>query len=348
MFFSRRLTAAGLLVLCTMLAACASKNDAYKDSKSLPPLEVPPDLINPPKDATTRVPVLPPAAPAAEGAAPRLAESGAATAPAPVSAVRLVREGAQRWLVVPGAADAVRTRVREFLLQERFDIASEDAARGLLETDWRAAAALGGELDAVLAAAQRDKARVRVEAGRAPGTAEVYLSHSGLQRVLVDGAETWQPRAADPLFEAALLDRLQAFLAGEGVSAEPVLDLPGVRADISTGQDGVTSMRLDEGFERAWRRIGFALGRAGFVIEDRNRAEGLYHIRLGRAFKEDAKAGFFSRLFGANAGDPDEQYRVYLKDRGENTVVVVQHPGGAAVRTSIGERILQKLKDTME
>ena len=90
------------------------------------------------------------------------------------------------------------------------------------------------------------------------------------------------------------------------------------------------------------------MGRAGFVIEDRNRAEGLYHIRLGRAFKEDAKAGFFSRLFGANAGDPDEQYRVYLKDRGENTVVVVQHPGGAAVRTSIGERILQKLKDTME
>lgn len=352
MSFTRRFSSAGIVVLCAVLAACATKNDEYKNSKSLPPLEVPPDLINPPKDSATAVPVLPPAAPAAEeagattGAVPAAATAVAATAT--TSTLRLEREGALRWLVVPGAADAVRARIRDFLLQERFEIAGEDAARGVLETDWRTAEAQGGELNQALAAGLRDKFRVRVEAGRTEGTAEVYVSHSGLQRVTAAGAETWQPRAADPLLEADLLDRLQDFLAGETASAEPAPDLPGVRSVIETGPDSVTTLRLAEDFERAWRRIGFALGRGGFVIEDRNRAEGVYLIRLGKAFKEDANAGFFSRLFGSNAGDPEAQYRVQLQGRGDATVAVVQHPGGAAVRTSIGERILERLKEKME
>ncbi len=253
--------------------------------------------------------------------------------------------------MVPGAVDEVRTRVREFLLQQGFEIPGDDSAGGTLETGWRTAEA-EGELNQALAAALRDKFRVRVEAGRAANTVEVYVSHSGLQRTTTAGADTWQPRAADPVLEAELLDRLKDFLAGDAgettVSAVPAPNLPGVRSDIQTGQDSVTTLRLAEDFERAWRRIDFALTRGGFVIEDRNRAEGLYLIRLGKAFKEDANAGFFSRLFGSNAGDPKARYRVHLQGRGDATVVVVQHPGGAAVRTSVGERILERLKEKME
>ncbi len=338
MSFTRCFSSTGMVVLCAVLTACATKSDGYKTSNSLPPLEVPPDLINPPKDSTTAIPVLPAGVSAAATAA----------VPTSISAVRVEREGGLRWLVTPGAADAVRARVRDFLLQERFDLANEDAARGVLETDWRIADGQGGELNQSLAAGLRDKFRVRVEAGRAAGTSEVSVSHSGLQRVTAAGADAWQPRAADPLLEADLLDRMQDFLAGETASVEPAPDLPGVRSAIETGSDGVTTLRLAEDFERAWRRIGFALGRGGFVIEDRNRAEGVYLIRLGKAFKADANAGFFSRLFGSNAGDPEAQYRVQLQGRGDATVAVVQHPGGAAVRTGIGERILERLKEKME
>jgi len=359
---SRRLAVAAVAMACAAaLAACGSsatkKDDEYKNARALPPLEVPPDLINPPKDAALAVPAVP-AGGAANAAAPPPAppETAAAAPAAPVSnpQVRLERDGAQRWLVVSGEVAAVIKRVHEFLLQEGYDIAAEDAARGNIETEWRAAdAGRAGDndkekLNEALSAGLQDKFRIRLEAGRSPGTVEIYVSHLGLQRVTADGADKWQPRPADPAIEADMLRRLQGFFGSEGTHAEPALDLPKVHSDIRTSQDGATTMRLAEDFDRAWRRIGFALGRGGFVIEDRNRNDGLYLIRLGRAFKEDAKAGFFGRLFGASGGDPDAQYRVFLKGMGDETTVVVQHPGGAVVRTSIGERILNRLQEKME
>ena len=366
---TRRLAVGAVAMICAAaLTACSSsatKDDAYKKARALPPLEVPPDLINPPKDQALALPTAPStAAPAAAAPATTPAEQAASTpspasaAPAPAmgvadQAVRLQRDGAQRWLVATGDVTTVTRRVHEFLLQEGYDIVAEDLARGSIETEWRAADAghagdKGKEkLNEALSAGWQDKFRVRVEAGRASGTAEIYVSHLGLQRV--DGDERkWQPRPNDPALEADLLRRLQDFFSSEAAHPEPALDLPKARSDISTSQDGVTTLRINEDFERAWRRIGFALGRGGFVIEDRNRNEGLYLIRLGRAFKEDAKAGFFNRLFGASGGDPDARFRVFLQGRGNDTAVVVQHPGGAAVRTSIGERILNRLQEKME
>src|SRR3569623_569884 len=121
---SRCLALVGIAVL---LAACSTaKHDEYKNAKALPPLEVPPDLINPPKDTATAVP--------AAGSA-----SAAVSPPPAAGIVHLEREGAQRWLVVPGTPATVFPRVHEFLVQEGYEIAAENAVQGTLETEWRAA-----------------------------------------------------------------------------------------------------------------------------------------------------------------------------------------------------------------
>ncbi len=36
---------------------------------------------------------------------------------------------------------------------------------------------------------------------------------------------------------------------------------------------------MREGFDRAWRRIGLALDRGGFTVEDRDRSQGVYFVR---------------------------------------------------------------------
>ncbi|MEK7322638.1 MAG: hypothetical protein AABZ84_06120, partial [Pseudomonadota bacterium] len=91
MSFTHRLSSAAILVLCAVLAACATKNDDYKNSKSLPPLEVPPDLINPPKDAATAIPSLPAAATApvdaVDASATEVPATATAATPAAVSSV---------------------------------------------------------------------------------------------------------------------------------------------------------------------------------------------------------------------------------------------------------------------
>lgn len=359
----RRFSVLGLSVVClAAVAACSNtkkEDEAYKHSEALPPLEVPPDLITPARDADTAIPELPAAAQAAPAAAPATTppavaaatNSGVASGPA-ASAIHIEKQGAQRWLVVPAPADQVWRRVRDFLIEKGFTLAKEGEKDGTLETDWRGGdqqAAGQNDLDAALKSGLQDKFKLRVEAGRIAGTSEVTVSHLGLQRVVADGKPEWQPRVSDPMLEADLLDQLRGFFQSEGTAPPPVDNLPAVKAKVSTDTTtGISTLNLNEDFDHAWRRIGLALGRGGFVVEDRNRSEGIYLIRLGTAFKEDAKAGFVARLFGSNAGDPNERYRIYVKDKGDESAVIVEHPGGAPVHTGIGERILNRLKDKME
>lgn len=348
----RRVPVLAVVVLCLLgPAACSNskKDEAYKDSKALPPLEVPPDLINPPKDNSTAIPDLPAAAPSPAGAAVSRVNAAAQTEAAVPAVAQIERQGAQRWLVASAPAEQIGQWVKEFLLQKGFSLAKEDMVAGTLETEWRGGEArAGGELDAALQAGLKDKYKLRIEAGRTAGTSEVTVAHFGLQRVTVDGKPQWQPRATDPMLEAELLDQLRAYLQSEGPKAAPISDLPAVKAAVRTDDLGMATLQLNEAFGYAWRRVGIALGRGGFVIDDRNRSEGVYHIRLGTAFKEDAKAGFVARLFGRNASDPNEQYRVTVKDGGDACQVRVQFPGGGPVHTGIGERILNRIKEKME
>jgi len=361
----RRISILGLSIVCVLaLAACTNskkEDEAYKHSKALPPLEVPPDLITPKQDANTAIPVLPPAAPAAPAPAatpvttpPAIVEQTTAPAQAvtPTSTLHVEKQGAQRWLVVPAPVDQVWQRVKDFLVEKGFTVAKEDEKAGTLETDWRGGeqpAAGEKDLDAALKSGLQNKYKLRIETGRVAGTSEVTVSHLGLQKITTDGKPQWQPRASDPMLEADLLDQLRDFFKGEGTAPAADSDLPAVKATVSTDSTtSVSTLTLNEEFDHAWRRIGLALGRSGFVIVDRNRSDGVYLIRLGTAFKEDAKAGFIARLFGSNAGDPNERYRIHVKDRGDESTVIVEHPGGAPVHTSIGERILDRLKAKME
>jgi len=355
---SRRLLAIGLAGLCVCaVAACSNskkEDEAYKNAKDLPPLEVPPDLINPPKDASTAIPEPPPVVhapahnrPAETKAVEQHTASAQDAVPVPV-AIHIEKQGALRWLVVPAPAAQVQQRVRDFLVQKGFSFAKEDA--GTLETEWRGGddrTPAENDLDAALRAGLQNKFKVRIEAGRIAGTSEVTVDHFGLQRVVVDGKPQWQPRVSDPMMEAELLDGLRAFLVSEGTAVEPVNNLPAVKAQLRTDNQGLATLTINEDFDRAWWRVGMSLTRSGFVVDDRNRSEGVYLIHLGTAFKEDADAGLISRLFGSNDGDADKQYRVFLKEGGGGTVVTVQYSGGGPVTVSTGERILEKIKDAL-
>jgi outer membrane protein assembly factor BamC len=68
---------------------------------------------------------------------------------------------------------------------------------------------------------------------------------------------------------------------------------------------------VDEGFDRAWRRVGLALDRVGFTVEDRDRVQGIYFVRY--VDPDKAKEGFFSKLFGGEDKNKEAQrYRVLV------------------------------------
>jgi outer membrane protein assembly factor BamC len=59
------------------------------------------------------------------------------------------------------------------------------------------------------------------------------------------------------------------------------------------------TLNVDDSFDRAWRRVGLALDRIGFVMEDKNRSEGIFYVRYSDVDIDDApkkKKGLFETL----------------------------------------------------
>ncbi|MEG0447011.1 MAG: outer membrane protein assembly factor BamC, partial [Comamonas sp.] len=60
--------------------------------------------------------------------------------------------------------------------------------------------------------------------------------------------------------------------------------------------NGQPVLQIEEGFDRAWRRVGVALDRTGFTVEDRDRSRGIYFVRYVDPNAKGDSKGFFSKI----------------------------------------------------
>jgi outer membrane protein assembly factor BamC len=371
-----------LLLAVLALAACGGlpklENDRidYKSAGGkLPPLEVPPDLTKPGADDRFAVPDINARgqATASDYNKERVTRPDAATAavlPTQNNA-RIERSGSQRWLVVRGEPDGVWNVVKQFWQELGFIVSVEHLEAGVMETDWAENRAklddgilrnfLGRVLDSVYSTSERDKYRTRLERGAEAGTTEIYISHRGMEEVYTSGGvdtknTKWQPRPPDPELEAAMLGRLMARFGTqperaktEVVSAKPVL-----RATLIKGKDG-SQLSIDDQFDRAWRRVGLALDRVGFTVEDRDRSKGLYFVRYvdpDADNKSGEPKGFFAKLnpFGKSdkKGAGSEQFRIQVKDAATTSQVSVLGKDGAIEKSETASRILSLLYEQLK
>lgn len=367
---------AATTVLCTvalsMLGACStssilpeSKKIEYKsEGKKIKPLDVPPDLVTPERDRRFVVPD------AGKGPTTFSAYSGerqgqatqtnAEVLPA-VGDLRIERAGTQRWLVVPGVPpDKLWDTVKEFWQENGMLINVEMPQAGVMETDWAENRAklpqdfirssLGKIFDSLYSTSERDKFRTRLEKG-ADGSTEIYISHRGMSEVYVtEGkAETrWQPREPDPDLEAEMLRRLMVRLGTEESKAKAMVATaaPKVeKAKLNRGGPGGATLTVAEPFDRAWRRVGLALDRVGFTVEDRDRSQGIYYVRYvdpDADAKNKKNDGWMSKMAFWKSSDKDltknSQFRIHIQGSGDSsTVQVLTREGGLDAGDTSGQ-----------
>jgi outer membrane protein assembly factor BamC len=107
-------------------------------------------------------------------------------------------------------------------------------------------------------------------------------------------------------------------------------------------------VQIDEGFDRAWRRVGLALDRTGFTVEDRDRSQGTYFVRYVEPNPDRKERGFFGKLFGpSDKGAAPLKYRINLKSAGESTTVSVLNAEGAPESSANAQRIVQVIADDL-
>ena len=113
--------------------------------------------------------------------------------------------------------------------------------------------------------------------------------------------------------------------------------------------NGVPVVQLAEGFDRAWRRVGLALDRTGFTVEDRNRNEGTYFVRYVAPDTNKKETGFFGKLFSSSSpATPPLKYRIAVRSQGDATTVSVLNQAGAPESSANAERIVRVIADDMK
>src|SRR5690606_1680592 len=112
---------------------------------------------------------------------------------------------------------------------------------------------------------------------------------------------------------------------------------------------GIAALRLNEPFDRAWRRVGVALDSAGFYMEDRDRSAGDYYVRYldtdtGQKIEQP---NFFSRLFGGKGTSEAQTYRIHVAEQGGASVVTVLTADGQQDNSETAQRIISVLNSSM-
>ncbi|MGZ8259111.1 MAG: outer membrane protein assembly factor BamC [Caldimonas sp.] len=332
-------------------------------------LEVPPDLTQLTRDTRYQQPSGSVSASTFQTQAPSTPASAVPViAPQSVGAFRIERIGNDRWLSTTLPPEQVYPQVRAFWKDNGFNIVQDRAEAGVLETDWAENRAklptdfirntIGKVFDSAFSTGELDKFTTRVE--RTATGSDIFVSHRGMVEVYAGDrkeATVWQPRPADPQLEATFLSRLMVKLgAKEEVARSTVATAPAAaggppRARLVDGRPSPT-LQIDDGFDRAWRRVGIALDRSGFTVEDRDRGQGLYFVRyVDPAFAGREEPGLLSRLFsfGRKKGDDSvlAKYRVKVSSDGSTSTVAVLDSQGRPESGENGKRIANLLLEDL-
>lgn len=390
------LATAGALALlggCTVVTSGPSAGDpaVYRaQSVKTAPLDIPPDLsqlntdgrYSPQVGAAVSANALQQQRGATGGAAATpTAAAATLVAPDRLGSTRIERDGQTRWLSSALPPEQLYPQLKAFWADQGLALVEDQPAVGVMQTDWAENRArlpddilrrtLGNLIDKLYSTGERDAYRTRIER-RADGGSDVYISHRGLQEVVVGARDQestrWQPRAADPGLEQEMLARLLLRLGGaselaqaRGLSAAPVATTPTaasqpaparVRTPLDLPADAPVTLSLEEGFDRSWRQIGLALDRSGFTVEDRDRRAGLYFVRYVDPRAPQEEPGFFARMFSSKddaqlRNRQVQRYRLALQTRPDGTLVSVQTAEGQPETGEAARQIVARLIDAL-
>jgi outer membrane protein assembly factor BamC len=272
--------------------------------------------------------------------------------------VRMEKAGAQRWLVVNAPAEKIWPVIRDFWIDQGFAVRVESPESGLMETEWIEADALKTDatdakgnkldrfdkwLDKLSGLADKRKFRTRLERGEKEGSTEIYMTHrtvagapdNGRNEVVtqlgkIDTGYRLEGTKSDKAVEendadldAELLRRLMVKLGVAEQRAKEIVASPVAekRAEVVKEADSSVTLKLNDPFDRGWRRVGLALDRIGFVTEDKDRSNGLFYVRYADVDIDDGPAKKKGLLDKLKFWGDDEEVENKSKPKEEKTIV---------------------------
>ncbi|SAL41225.1 lipoprotein [Caballeronia turbans] len=350
------------------LAGCDTLNDwlapdrvNYKAAETAPSLTVPSDLTT--ADISQRY-AAPPKINSLGGAAERsVTPGGNPTLGVPNAqdpfGMHIESDGDRRWLVVDGRSpDQIWGPLKEFWEENGFTLKTDAPQTGIMATDWAENRAnipndwfrnsVGKLLDFAYSSGTRDMFRTQVDRA-SDGSTDISITHSAMEEVLTGQDKTssrWEARPRNPALEAAVLTKLmQKFGLTEAQSQKLMAQARPSGAKVAVDQSaGGSTLDLAEPFDRAWLRVGLALDRTNFTVDNRDRDKGIYYVHFSDSMAELKKDGLFGKFFSGNTPKPTRQFLVNVRPKAESvTQVGVVDANGQPDTSSDAQRIVSLL-----
>lgn len=363
-----------LILLLLLLAAsgCSritSKLDAvipdnrteYRKSRTLPDLEVPPDLTT---DAIRDRMAIPEGGEEAtystyqERIAERKREEELQRSAN--DAIKVLDD--EHILAVQGVPKQLWPQLRDFMAESGYKLDLDDEELGVLETVW----------DENPETLTRDKFKIFAEAGQEAGTTLLYVSQRAEELKPEGDDMVWKATDRDSVQEREFVERLQSFLVGGrepvkkpeettvaeaygSAAAAPVGEASAeAEAESATLDDadriaalvdagsGKVYLAIREEFASAWRATAPALERAGYTIDQSDKSRGIFYLRVPASEGETQKRGVLSKLkfWG---GDEEHELQLNLTGVGTKTEAVVLDREGRWETGDVARTILEKL-----
>lgn len=368
-FSLHAIRATAVVLALSTLAGCDTLNDwfasdrvNYKATGSAPPLQVPGDLT---ETKTAPQYVAPPATAALDGAPTRnTTTAGNLSEGVPSQAdplgMHIERDGDRRWLVVDGRVpDQLWPQLEAFWKENGFVLKTDTPATGIMTTDWAENRAnipddwfrrtIGRVIDFAYSSGTRDRFRTLVERGP-NGTTDISITHSALEEVMTGqdkDSSRWVERPRNPVLEAVFLAKLmEKFGLTEAQSKQLLADArpaaAPARVDMSAG---ATTLDLADGFDVAWLRVGLALDRTNFTVDNRDREKGVYYVRYADSAQELKRDGLLGKLFysGPAKQKPSREFLVNVHSNGTGTQVSVVDASGQVDMSSEARNLISLL-----
>jgi outer membrane protein assembly factor BamC len=370
-FSSRTLCVAVLAGAVLALAGCDTLNDVlapdrvdYKSAGAAPKLEVPSDLKAAPLNQRFEAPTNS----ASLGGAPARAVTpagntteGMPTAQDPYG-MHVEHDGNRRWLVVDGRTpDQLWPKLKEFWEQNGFVLKTDSPDTGIMETDWAENRAkipgdwfrnsVGKLLDFAYSSGTRDRFRMLVERGAGGGATVITISHGAMEEVLTGqdkSSSRWVERPRDPKLEATMYTLLMQKFGLSDAQAQELVDnarRASPKVQVAQTSSGLSTIDLAESFDRAWLRVGLALDRTNFTVDNRDRERGIYYVRFSDPVQEVKREGFLGKLlYGSNSNVIGKEYLVNVRPKGDAaTQVAVVDATGQLDTSSDAQRLVTLL-----
>jgi outer membrane protein assembly factor BamC len=282
---------------------------------------------------------------------------------------RIERQGNHRWIVTSRTPEQLWPILQRFWSDNGLSLSVDNAPAGIMETSWAENRAklpqdiirrtLGRLADKVYDTGTRDLFRTRLE--RTASGTEIYIMHRSAVEEFVGTSRdrtAWRAGPNDPQLEAEFLARLLVKIGQRDTATAvaavanaperkpttpPVVSVPAAQAATAT------SLEVSDAADRAFRRVGLSLDRAGFTVEDRDRSAGIYFVRYVPGLAGAEEPGFLAKLFSSSKDSQTAiRYRVVVKGAGDGkSLVTVQTSQGQPETGEAAQRIISLIANDL-